>query len=205
VTASFSPAGAAEFPNDNPALHRGARWVCLAARGPARALWQATEASAASASPPATSVPGPVPALPPPPSVERHCEGPIELDLHRIVLPHRVENVPPPPDFIYRPFASSRARVTPAVESPRPIDPRPCRVVDARQAGQRVQRGWRVDVAPCVRVDVVAPCVHVEPARLREPVVERRLSRHRGGVVACPAPRLPSFESLVVELQAASA
>jgi hypothetical protein len=113
----------------------------------------------------------------------RLCAGPLELDLGRIVLPHRVEDVPPPPDFIYRPFVSSRARSAPPAPSPRPIQPRPCRVVDARQARQRVQRGWRVDVAPCVDIGAV----------------ERRPGRHRGIVVAGPALHLPA------ELQAASA
>jgi hypothetical protein len=83
------------------------------------------------------------------------------------VLLHRVENVPPPPDFIYEPFVSSRAAPTPPAASARPIHPRPCRVVDARQARQRVQRGWRVDVAPCLDIGSI----------------ERRPSRHRAAVV----------------------
>lgn len=186
MTASFTPAGAAEFPNDNPALHRGVRWVCGAGRGPARAVWRASSdadsvAGAASPSPFAR-----VPTAPPPapaPRVERRCDGPLELDLGRIVLLNRVEDVPPPPDFIYTPFVSSRARCAPSAPSPRPIHPRPCRIVDARQARLRVQRGWRVDVAPCLEVGPV----------------ERRPSRQRGIVVTCPAPDLPA------ELQAASA
>jgi hypothetical protein len=96
-----------------------------------------------------------------------------------------VENVPPPPDFIYRPFVSSRA--APPPPSPRPIHPRPCRIVDARQARQRVQRGWRVDVAPCIDIGSA----------------DRRPSRHRGGVVACPAAPLPAEPA--PELRAASA
>jgi hypothetical protein len=48
------------------------------------------------------------------------------------VLPHRVEDVPPPPDFIYTPFVSSRARSAPPAPSPRRIHPRAFRVVDAR-------------------------------------------------------------------------
>ena len=34
----FVPAPAAEFPSDNPALHRGVSWVCLAVTGSARAV-----------------------------------------------------------------------------------------------------------------------------------------------------------------------
>lgn len=182
MTASFTPAGAAEFPNDNPALHRGVRWVCAAGRGPARAVWRAHP----SALPEPEAPPRPqAPAATEP--VVRHNDGPLELDLGRIVLLHRVEDVPPPPDFIYRPFVSSRTRAAPAPASPRPIHPRPCRVVDARQARLRVQRGWRVDVAPCLDIGVDGGAV------------ERRPSRHRGIVVACPAPDLPA------ELQAASA
>jgi hypothetical protein len=129
VTASFTPAGAAEFPNDNPALHRGVRWVCAAGGGPARALRRAEPALPDADPSPLPAAPQPRPASPP---VERRCEGPLELDLGRIVLPHRVEDVPPPPDFIYEPFVSSRARSAPAAPSPRPVRPRPFRLVDAR-------------------------------------------------------------------------
>jgi hypothetical protein len=194
VTASFTPAGAAEFPNDNPALHRGVRWVCEAGRGRARAVWRAPSEGVA-----APSADAPIGAgarlhsgaeaspQPPPPAAPpaRRCDGPLQLDLDRIVLPHRVEDVPPPPEFIYTPFVSSRGVSAPA-PSPRPIHPRPCRVVDARLARLRVQRGWRVDVAPCVDIGSG----------------ERRTSRHRGGVVACSARPLPAAEP---ELQAASA
>lgn len=34
----FCPSGAAEFPNDNPALHAGATWLCLEIGGPIRAV-----------------------------------------------------------------------------------------------------------------------------------------------------------------------
>ena len=92
---------------------------------------------------------------PPPPPVERRYEGPLQIDLSRIVLPHRVENVPPPPDFIFRPFVSSRRRelhaegASESAVRPRlsPIAPRPCRVVDEVEACRRVDRRFRVDVA----------------------------------------------------------
>ena len=37
---------ASEFPNDNPALHDGAIWVCLAERGPLRPVVRPRSASA---------------------------------------------------------------------------------------------------------------------------------------------------------------
>jgi hypothetical protein len=88
----------------------------------------------------------------------RRSEGPLQLDLDRIVLLHRVADVPPPPEFVYRPFVSSRSRVAAAVAAP--IDPQPCCVVDEREQWRRVARGFFVDVAPCVTVG--SP---VEPVR----------------------------------------
>jgi hypothetical protein len=127
-----------------------------------------------------------------PVAVERRYEGPLELDLGRIVLVHRVENVPPPPEFIFQPFASSRAREAALSARPRPIDPRPCRVVDDREANRRVERGWRVDVAPCLNVGASSE--------------SRRQGRHRGGVVACPAPPISEVAAAApFELEAASA
>jgi hypothetical protein len=111
------------------------------------------------------------------PRPERVYAGPLDLDLGRIVLPHRVENVPPPPDFIFRPFVSSlrRAGASPAVPaSASPIEPRLCQVVDQREAGRRVARGWRVDVAPCVEVGPVSS--NVEALRR---VARRRLAAVR--------------------------
>jgi hypothetical protein len=148
----------------------------------------ALEATAARAEQPADEQPVAVPAA----VVERRYEGPLELDLGRIVLVHRVENVPPPPEFIFRPFASSRARDAALSALPRPIDPRPCRVVDDREANRRVERGWRVDVAPCLNVGASGE--------------SRRQGRHRGGVVACPAPPLSEVAPAApFELEAASA
>ena len=42
LRAPFVPAPCAEFPNDNPALHHGASWVCLAPLGPLRAVVRPT-------------------------------------------------------------------------------------------------------------------------------------------------------------------
>jgi hypothetical protein len=104
---------------------------------------------------------------------EPRFDGPLELDLGRIVLPHRVENVPPPPDFIFRPLASARPRPSLAPSgSALPIDPRPCRVVDEREAGRRIDRSQCVDVAPCIEVGAAAS----EPSR-RQP-------RRRGSLAA---------------------
>jgi hypothetical protein len=123
----------------------------------------------------------------------RSYAGPLQLDLDRIVLPHRVENVPAPPEFIFVPFVPSRSRTALAVVPPPTIDPRPCRVVDEREACRRIERGWRVDVAPCVNVGAMAEA-------------SRRQSRRRGGRVACAA--LPPGEEVALaplELEAASA
>jgi hypothetical protein len=127
------------------------------------------------------------------PAAVRRYDGPLELDLDRIVLQHRVEEVPPPPDFIFRPFVSSRARSALAAVPPLRIDPRPCRVVDGREACRRVERGWRVDVAPCLNVGSVD-----EPSR--------RQNRRRGGVVAGAShPPPPEDAPPALELEAASA
>jgi hypothetical protein len=201
VTAQHPTSGASEFPNDNPALHRGARWVCLVPRGPARAVLRplaAAEASAREAVAEAAAPPAVAPGGPPENAPEPRFDGPLELDLGRIVLPHRVENVPPPPDFIFRPLASARPR-PPAAPAPSssavsvlPIDPRPCRVVDEREAGRRVDRGFRVDVAPCIEVGVAAG----EPSR-RQP-------RRRGSLAARALLSSPVGVPLP-ELEAASA
>ena len=183
MTAAYLPSGAAEFPNDNPALHDGVRWVCLRLRGPARALWQPRAGLLATLSAP--PLPSPTPALaeekvasaPPAAPVERRYEGPLQIDLGRIVLPHRVENVPPPPDFIFRPFVSSRRRdADGASESavwPRlaPISPRPCRVVDEIDACRRVDRRFRVDVAPCVDIEALGASIEAQRRGRRRSVV----------------------------------
>jgi hypothetical protein len=168
---------------------------------------------------------------------ERRYEGPLQLDLGRILLVHRVENIPPPPDFIFTPFVSSRRRdLTPSEVSARdvgtsisdvapsevplseavvaalaanpsaggvcaalvpvPIDPRPCRTVDEREACRRVERGWRVDVAPCLNVGASAEAFR---ARVRR----RGISTSR----ALPASPLPSsvLPASPIELEAVSA
>jgi hypothetical protein len=143
----------------------------------------------------AASVPTALP-LPDPVSevTSRRFDGPIELDLGRIVLPHRVENVPPPPDFIFEPFVSSRSSSrSQAALAPAPalrIEPQPCRIVDEREAGRRVDRGWRVDVAPCV--DVGVDNESRRQPRRRGPLLARRL-------LAAP------ITSPATELEAASA
>jgi hypothetical protein len=123
----------------------------------------------------------------------RSYPGPLQLDLDRIVLPHRVENVPAPPEFIFVPFVPSRLRAARAVVPPPTIDPRPCRVVDEREACRRIDRGWRVDVAPCVNVGAMAEA-------------SRRQSRRRSGRVTCGVP--PPIEEVALAplvLEAASA
>jgi hypothetical protein len=162
VYAEFSPTCANEFPNDNPALHQGARWVCQQPLGAPRALLRASaEATAAPLNEPAGAASADERALgerAAGQSVPR-LAGPLELDLARIVLPHRVEHVPPPPAFIFRPLASSRraAEPAPAVFEPVAVPLRALpllgyRVVDEHLAASRVERRWRVDVAPCLAV-----------------------------------------------------
>ena len=132
-------------------------------------------------------MPSPTPALPeekvasapPAAPVERRYEGPLQIDLGRIVLPHRVENVPPPPDFIFRPFVSSRRRelnaegVSESAVRPRlaPISPRPCRVVDEIEACRRVDRRFRVDVAPCVDIEALGASIEAQRRGRRRSVV----------------------------------
>jgi hypothetical protein len=193
VTAPFFPAGAAEFPNDNPSLHDGARWVCPDTVGPLRALLRPRASGGAIpvvAAEPSAPPPRREAELPPP----RRYEGPLQLDLGRVLLLHRVEDIPPPPEFVFRPFVSSRPRelgVARSVVAAVPIEPRPCRVVDEREACRRVERGWRVDVAPCVNVGASG-----EGLRTR--------SRRRGGaLVRTVPPSVPLAAPL--ELEAASA
>jgi hypothetical protein len=140
----------------------------------------------------APSVLAPPVLAPAPAAREPRFDGPLALDLGRIVLPHRVENVPPPPDFIFRPLASARPRLSAAPSLVLPIDPRPCRVVDERAAGRRIDRGFCVDVAPCIEVGAAAN----EPSR-RQP--RRRGSLAARGVLGSPVGAPPP------ELEAVSA
>ncbi len=66
---------------------------------------------------------------------------PMDLDLGRMLLPHRVENVPPPPDFVMRPLPSSRRG-----------DARPCERVGSGLASRQVSRRLGVDIAPCLAI-----------------------------------------------------
>jgi hypothetical protein len=200
---TYCPARACEFPNDNPALHRGARWVCPRTLGAPRALWQAAPPSPATAQPvleaalvaeslaaPLSSEllssellssepPAPLPSELP---LELRSEprdavalalrlgGPLELDLARIVLPHRVADIPPPPEFIFRPFVSARRAANVELPPPAvlPLQLLGYRVVDARDARRRVQRGWRVDIAPCLPIESLPlpPVPAAEPAEV---------------------------------------
>jgi len=202
VTAPVFPAGAAEFPNDNPLLHDGARWICPETVGPVRALLRPR--AGGTAIPVVAAASGSSSRREPEVPLEQRFEGPLELDLGRILLVHRVEDIPPPPEFIFRPFVSSRrpavaltvveAPEAPAaeassssVELPTPIDPVPCRVIDEREACRRVERGWRVDVAPCVNVGA-----NGEGLRARVP----------RGIVSVRAlpPSIPAASSLELEI-----
>ena len=139
-------------------------------------------------------------------ALERRYEGPLDLDLGRILLLHRVEDIPPPPEFIFRPFVSSRraeADAEPRAETetdaleaaawvvgvPAPIEPRPCRVVDEREACRRVDRGWRVDVAPCVNVGAGG-----EPGRAR--VRRRSIASVHVLPASAPAATPPELEAV---------
>lgn len=176
VYAAYQPTCANEFPNDNPALHRGARWVCRGPLGAPRALLQTPAGPLSRSQPASEALPGQAPELAPPAepaapvstaslevaSLEVEPErarvelaarlaGPLQLDLTRIVLPHRVANIPPPPEFVFRPFRSSQRRSAEAAAPPLPL--LGYRVVDAQAGAHRVERRWRVDRAPCLGVD----------------------------------------------------
>jgi len=215
VQTAYFPASAAEFPNDNPGLHQGVRWVCRQTLGAARALLRAPQPGSplqasrdASSSVPSDTreqgvlVPEPsrswsaaaltsAPSQADPALLQLRLAGPLELDLGRIVLPHRVENVPPPPEFIFRPFVSSRARdlrLALATLCAPPLEPLRYRIVDQRAASSRVQRGWRVDIAPCLSIGAAA---------LEQP---QRLRAESAAVVSLPADSMPTETMPVVSL-----
>jgi hypothetical protein len=225
VSARFLPVDAAEFPNDNPSLHRGARWICRSTVGAARAVLRPSPGAEPSV-PPLVRATARVEAVPAeaaakPEPVARQLTGPIELDLGRIVLLHRVENIPPPPDFIFQPFVptgpaprpappdASRALATEpsglepmAVSGAQPIEPVACQIVDRRDAARRVNRGWRVDIAPCLSIGSGAPL----PSSSGE--TPRRATRRRGSVVArsfSPLPDSDEVSRAISELEAAFA
>jgi hypothetical protein len=261
-TPVYCPVGAAEFPNDNPNLHRGARWVCRDPLGSARAVlrYSARDASlwtlpsgVSRALPPQADRPlanqSPESAAMPPAlavAVARALsfKGPLDIVLGRVLLTQRVEDVPPPPAFVYEPFVPSRRAALkeaaaiatvpanalpfsvvgtlPHAHRPTPIEPSACRVVDSRDARQRVARGWRVDIAPCVAVDSPAPlasapgqrAIPAEPkatapvaAALTRPERTRR-GRRRGAQTAAslsasPVPSSDEVSRAISELEAA--
>ena len=200
--ASYSPTRANEFPNDNPALHEGARWICRGPLEAPRALLQAPPALPSrverAAELPAQAARAAVPeerpaaSVPSSPSTARvatrpeeralsaaelaaRCAGPLQLDLTRIVLPHRVADIPPPPDFIFRPLAAPRSAASIALGRFEPSAAPPLtllgyRVIDARAATSRVERRWRIDIAPCVQVEAapppLAPPIELSPPAL---------------------------------------
>jgi hypothetical protein len=223
VSARFLPVDAAEFPNDNPSLHHGARWICRSTVGAARAVLRPL-AVVEPPLPELVKAPERVDAVPAevvakPALRARQLTGPIELDLGRIVLIHRVENVPPPPDFIFQPFvrtspterpappdpspalATGASPEPPVVSEAEPIEPVACQIVDRRDAARRVNRGWRVDIAPCLSVGP-------GPAPASSSGETRRATRRRGSVVARSLSPLPDSDEVsraISELEAAFA
>jgi hypothetical protein len=180
LAVDLRPTPAAEFPNDNPALHHGARWVCLRTRGASRAVWRwaddsaprarALSSSAISSSPEAASTaaspwppspfalvpPEPRPAQPPRPEPEESLPLVLDIDASRIVLPQRVADVPPPPAFVFRPFRRTRPEV--AVDPEHPVSVARMLDVSSSETGRvQVRRGSRVDVAPCIGLLPSAP------------------------------------------------
>lgn len=137
-----------------------------------------------------------------PRSPARVYEGPLELDLDRIVIAHRVENIPPPPDFVLRPFVPSppRAPAERELVNDVAIEPRSCEVVDGGEARRRVRRGPRVDIAPCLSVDAPAVSAAEVPPRAR-----RRGPTQARVLVACPLPEMTELERAILELEAAFA
>lgn len=221
------PTPAAEFPNDNPALHHGARWVCLRTRGASRAVWRWAEDRSPGASTAAPSVsespwpPAPFALAPPDPPPERlpHPEPdeslPLVMDIDptRLVLPQRVADVPPPPAFVYRPFRRSRPRVT--VDPEQPVSTGRVLDVSSGERGRaQVRRGSRVDVAPCIALESNAPAVApllclVSEASEAEPA-PRVESERRRARRASPARRGPitstsgeELEQAILELESA--
>ncbi|HVZ36316.1 MAG TPA: hypothetical protein VG963_28000 [Polyangiaceae bacterium] len=195
----YFPAAAAEFPNDNPALHRGARWVCRAGRGAARAFLDARQLPPVVADPaPERGDPKQTSSLGPARVAElvRTCRGPLELDLKRLVLPHRVQDIPPPPEFVFQPFVSSR-RSSPSAPPAAPLQPLGCRVIDQQDSGRRIDRRWRVDIAPCLSVE--------SPPEVPATAAPALRRRRRAPLVRGPALVLLELSRALTELEAAFA
>lgn len=90
----FAPACAAEFPNDNPALHVGATWACLGVTGPLRPIVRARQRPVVSevVSLVAASQPE-KPVTAEPPAVEERTPG-LERDPITVSVQPTVEEVP---------------------------------------------------------------------------------------------------------------
>lgn len=122
------PKFSSEFPNDNPLLSRGVRWVCQGTLGVARAV---VRSGGERTSQP---LPSPEPLAEPEPARSPSFEGPLDIDPGRVVLRQRELNVPPPPDFVFEPFRCEAPR---QAAEPLPAEPDggvvvlPCVVVTA--------------------------------------------------------------------------
>ncbi|MEZ4258670.1 MAG: hypothetical protein R3B36_06355 [Polyangiaceae bacterium] len=85
-----------EFPNDNPALHAGARWVCRELTGPAAVVTPTPPAIEVQAAPPEVEA---APPAPPEPAVEPAVEAaPPEVEATVEAAPPEVEAAPPEPE-----------------------------------------------------------------------------------------------------------
>jgi hypothetical protein len=93
-----------EFPNDNPELSEGVRWLCLNLVGPPEPVWPEAARS-----------------TPPPAGSE---EGPLKWVPGRVALPHRQQNIPAPPAFVYAELNNpTAAESEPAVSQPAVSEP----------------------------------------------------------------------------------
>jgi hypothetical protein len=217
------PAPAAEFPNDNPELHRGARWLCLRTRGASRAVWRwAAEGPAAApqpAPPESPWPPAPFPLAPREEPARARAFEPdpslpfvMDIDPSRIVLNRRVDDIPPPPEFVFRAFRRSRPTVS--VDPDQPVSVGRVQDVSSGDVGSRqVRRGSRVDVAPCIALvepgaTPTAPSLTLvaSDARRAEPEQPRRSRRSapvRRGIVSSPVSDPEQLEQAIRELESA--
>jgi hypothetical protein len=175
VPVVYHPPQSVEFPSDNPALYQGARWVCRGTLEPARAVIRARRVPIAEgvAAPPDDAC-APEPARREAPRLPMLLSGPLQLDLGRLVLAHRVENVPPPPDFLFKAVTPAAAVAQPVTAIVRWVEP--VQTVLVRPADRRVTRGVRVDVAPRTVVDSGPPSCERRSASRRGPLVTRVLA-----------------------------
>lgn len=77
----------------------------------------------------------------PGPFVDEGLVWPLDIDPGRTVLVNRVQNVPPPPAFVFHAFSSSE-----------PLPTARCESIDGKPASERISRRGPVDVAPCLAV-----------------------------------------------------